>query len=94
MGLLILDETTLPNGIVSQNIILSIHSNFYLFKSVLNIYTAQCTVAYYISNNSYLTRVPIYTSIENITVPPDQLSDIITFIYNQIKSKYINTQFY
>ena len=94
MGLLILDQTTLPNGIVSQNIILSIHSNFSLFKSVLNTYIVTCTLAYYISNNSYITRVPIYISNESITVPQDQLSDIITYIYNSIKSKYINTQFY
>ena len=92
MGLLINDQITLPNGIQASNIIVSIHSNFNLFKSVLNTYNLTYVESYYMTTECYITRVPIYTVNKNLVIPQEQLVNIISFIYSNIKTNYTNTQ--
>jgi hypothetical protein len=90
MAILVQDVITLQNGLQLANLILSIKGNVSINKEHDGIYAR--TQVYYFTETSYVSsqQVPITCTNLVVQMPEEELNNVFTFIYTQIKGLYNN----
>jgi hypothetical protein len=91
MGFIVQDIKAFSSvGLSLQNFVVSTRNNYNIYKNQ-GITSVRFTSYIYTTTDSYTNgSQPLFCLQKELVIPPEQLGNIIGFIYSQLKTDYTN----